>query len=62
MTASTAVWAVQGTNGWTISRSQLALLETASTTPRAIALQLTPWSPLPLSDVPGRLWMELSRG
>jgi hypothetical protein len=62
MTASTAVWAVQGTNGRTISRSQLALLETASTTPRAIALQLTPWSPLPLSDVPGRLRMELSRG
>ena len=61
MLASTAVWAVQGTNGRTISRSQLALLETASTTPRAIALQLTPWSPLPLADVPGRLRIELSR-
>jgi hypothetical protein len=61
MVASTAVWAVQGTNGRTISRSQLALLETASTTPRAIALQLTPWAPLPLADVPGRLRIELVR-
>ena len=61
MAASTGVWAVQATNGRTISPSQLALLETASTTHKAIALQLNPWSPLPLSDVPGRLRIELSR-
>ena len=61
MAASTAVWAVQATNGRTISPSQLALLETASTARKAIALQLTPWSRVPLADVPGRLRIELSR-
>jgi hypothetical protein len=61
MAASTGVWAVQATNGRTASPSQLALLETASTTRKAIALQLNQWARLPLSDVPGRLRIELSR-
>jgi hypothetical protein len=61
MVASTAVWAVQATSGRTMSRSQLALLETASATRTAVALQLNPWAPLPLSAVPARLRIELSR-
>jgi hypothetical protein len=61
MVASTAVWAVHVTNGRTASPSQLALLETASTTRHAVALQLNPWSRLTLPDVPGRLRIELSR-
>ena len=61
MVASTAVWAVQATNGRTSSPSQLELLERASTARHAVALQLNPWSRLPLSDVPGRLRIELSR-
>ena len=61
MVASTAVWAVHATNGRTASPSQLELLERASTARHAVALQLNPWSRLPLSDVPGRLRIELSR-
>ena len=61
MVASTAVWAVHATNGRTASPSQLELLERASTTRHAVALQLNPWSRLPLADVPGRLRIELSR-
>ena len=61
MVASTAVWAVHATNGRTVSPSQLELLERASTARHAVALQLNPWSRLPLSDVPGRLRIELSR-
>ena len=61
MVASTAVWAVHATNGRTASRSQLELLERASATRHAVALQLNPWSRLPLEDVPGRLRIELFR-
>jgi len=61
MVASTAVWAVHPTNGRTASQSQLELLERASATRHAVALQLNPWSRLPLEDVPGRLRIELSR-
>ena len=61
MVASTAVWAVHATNGRTASPSQLELLERASATRHAVALQLNPWSRLPLADVPGRLRIELSR-
>jgi hypothetical protein len=61
MMASSAVWAVQGTNGRTSSPSQLQLLEAASTHRHALALQLTSWSRLPLPELPGRLRIELSR-
>jgi hypothetical protein len=61
MIASTAVWAVQGTNGRTTSPSQLQLLEAASGHRHAVALQLNSWTRLALSDLPGSLRIELSR-
>ena len=61
MIASTAVWAVQGTNGRTTSPSQLQLLEAASAQHHAMAVRLNSWSRLPLAQLPGSLRIELSR-
>jgi len=61
MVASSVMWAFQGTNGRTASPSQLELLETVSSQNRAVALQLNPLSRLALTEVPGRLRIELSR-
>ena len=61
MTASSVVWAFQGANGRTASPSQLQLLETVASVPRALAFQLDPPSRLALGDVPRRLRIELSR-
>ena len=61
MIASSAVWAVADSNGRTSSPSQLQLLETVSSAPHALAIQLSPWSRVPVSDVPSRLRIELSR-
>lgn len=61
MAASSVVWAFQGTNGRTASPSQLQLLETVASAPRALAFQLDSPARMALAEVPRRLRIELSR-
>ncbi len=61
MFGSTIMWAFQGTNGRTASRSQLQLLEAVASEHRAAAFELDPFARLPLADVPARLRIELFR-
>ena len=61
MTATTIVWAAHDASGRTSSRSQLELLESASTMRSAIAVQLHPFALLPVANLPEQLRIDLTR-
>ncbi|MGH9310535.1 MAG: hypothetical protein ACRD1U_14245 [Vicinamibacterales bacterium] len=61
MTASTVVWAFEGSNGRRPVVSQLELLEALAAEPRVLAVALDRASRVPARQVPGRLRIEMSR-
>ena len=61
MLGASVMWAFQGTSGRTASPSQLQLLDTIAALDRGVAVQLDPLSRVPLTEVPGRLRIELAR-
>jgi hypothetical protein len=61
MGASSVVWALERTSGWSTVPSQLQLLRAVAATPPALAVELDRLSRVAPANVPGRMRLELVR-